>query len=90
MAKLEPGVQLCSDCETYYGMLQQPAETPMVDDKQTDRPNRNYIPRRFACVVKISDDDLLFYAAVMKYDKKLSYRKETVRLLHNIEIRLLH
>ena len=25
-----------------------------------------------------------------KYDKKLSYRKDTVRLLHDIEIRVLH
>ena len=25
-----------------------------------------------------------------KWHKKLSYRKETVRLLHNIEIRVLH
>ena len=25
-----------------------------------------------------------------KYNEKLSYRKETVRLMHNIEIRVLH
>ena len=31
-----------------------------------------------------------FKRALQSYNKKLSYRKETVRLLHNIEIRILH
>ena len=30
------------------------------------------------------------YQLIQVINKKLSYRKETVRLLHNIEIRILH
>ena len=33
---------------------------------------------------------LLFMSLTPATNKKLSYRKETVRLLHNIQIRILH
>ena len=65
--------------------------TNCVENFRISLSQQNYNHRQNnRCTTKGSHVDLTKGKGTTVSDKKLSYRKETVRLLHNIESRILH